>query len=170
MSEEGQQGSVLGPGCKATGQMFMDGDATIMGQFDGTIRVGGVVDLTGSSQVSGTILAGSVRLAGRVDADVAAESGVELLPGSALIGRVYTSNLSVADGASFEGEVVVGANAMKAAAELIRQVESGQPGAGASRDPDEADEADLQVQTSPASLDRVLRSRAERTSSRAAAG
>ena len=103
MSEEGQQGSVLGSGCKATGQMFMDGDATIMGQFDGVIRIGGVVDLTDSSQVSGTILAGGVRLAGRADADVVAESGVELLPGSALVGRVYTSNLSVADGASFEG-------------------------------------------------------------------
>ena len=159
MSEEGQQGSVLGPGCKATGQMFMDGDATIMGQFDGTIRVGGVVDLTGSSQVSGTILAGSVRLAGRVDADVAAESGVELLPGSALIGRVYTSNLSVADGASFEGKVVVGANAMEAAAELIRKVEPGQP---------ETDAADPQVETSSASVEQVLRNRAEQTASKAA--
>lgn len=161
MSDKPEHLTILGPDCKGTGQMILDGDGTIMGQFDGTVRVAGVLDLAESSQVSGTVVAGVVRLSGRADADVVAEHGVELRPGCVLTGRVFTAHLSVLDGASFEGEVVIGSHAMAAAADLIQQ-------AGADGDAkttgtkNRKSDAGLKPQTSTTSLDQALRARSGR--------
>ena len=159
MSDKSEpQRSVLGPDCKASGELVIDGDGAIMGQFKGVIRVSGVLDLTDTSSISGTILAGAVRLGGRAEADIVAEHGVELLSGTVSTGRLFTSRLSVVDGASFDGEVVVGANAMQAAKDVVRDLTAD--------DGDEDDDAtrrrpraatDLEVQTAATSLDRALK-------------
>ena len=161
MSDKPEHLTILGPDCKGTGQMILDGDGTIMGQFDGMVRVAGVIDLAESSQVSGTVVAGMVRISGRSDADLIAEHGVELQPGCVLTGRVFTTHLSVVEGASFEGEVVIGSHAMAAAADLIQQA-GADGGAKTTRTRKRKADADPKPQTAATSLDQVLRIRSGR--------
>lgn len=151
--------TVLGPDCRIKGEMALEGDGTIHGQFEGTLRAGGVLELGESSQVSGTVIAGAARLGGHADADVIAEHGVELLAGSELSGRLFTNRLSIVDGASFAGEVVVGPKAMDAAQEVLRDVEVHQ--GNGRRTPG-------RVETVSTSLDNILKQHRSRTATQKA--
>jgi cytoskeletal protein CcmA (bactofilin family) len=119
MGEPTRNKTVLGPDCKISGELTLDNDAVIMGQFTGTLRVTGMLELTESSQINGTIIAGTLRMAGKAEADVVAEQGCELLPGAQLLGQLYTSHLNVIEGAVFQGDVCVGPKAIAAASEVL---------------------------------------------------
>jgi cytoskeletal protein CcmA (bactofilin family) len=121
MGEATRNKTVLGPDCKISGELTLDNDAVIMGQFTGTLRVTGMLELTDSSQINGTIIAGTLRMAGKAEADVVAEHGCELLPGAQLLGQLYTSHLNVIEGAVFQGDVCVGPKAIQAAGEALGQ-------------------------------------------------
>lgn len=123
MSDTHTSKTILGPDCNISGDLNLDNDAVIMGTFSGTLRVTGMLELTDSSRVSGTIIVGTLRLAGQAEADVVAEDGVELLPGATLTGQLFTSRLNVVDGATFQGDVCVGPKAMQAASEAFKNVE-----------------------------------------------
>ncbi|MEX0655745.1 MAG: polymer-forming cytoskeletal protein [Phycisphaeraceae bacterium] len=131
MSEERmEQGAprsktVLGADCRMSGELCLDNDAIIMGQFEGTLRVTGTLELAASAQVRGTVVAGTLRLAGKVEGDVIAEEGVDLLAGSELLGELFTGRINVEDGALFQGQVCVSPNAMDAAAERLEALEAG---------------------------------------------
>ncbi|MFK7790252.1 MAG: polymer-forming cytoskeletal protein, partial [Phycisphaeraceae bacterium] len=119
MGEGTRNKTVLGPDCKISGELTLDNDAVIMGQFTGTLRVTGMLELTESSQINGTIIAGTLRMAGKAEADVVAEHGCELMPGAQLLGQLYTSHLNVIEGAVFQGDVCVGPKAIAAATEAL---------------------------------------------------
>ncbi len=121
MGEATRNKTVLGPDCKISGELTLDNDAVIMGQFTGTLRVTGMLELTESSQINGTIIAGTLRMAGKAEADVVAEHGCELMPGAQLLGQLYTSHLNVIEGAVFQGDVCVGPKAIQAATEALGQ-------------------------------------------------
>lgn len=123
MGEATRNKTVLGPDCKISGELTLDNDAVIMGQFTGTLRVTGMLELTESSQINGTIIAGTLRMAGKAEADVVAEHGCELMPGAQLLGQLYTSHLNVIEGAVFQGDVCVGPKAIQAAGEALGQQE-----------------------------------------------
>lgn len=107
--------TVLGADCEISGDLTLDNDAIIMGSFSGTLRVTGVLELTESARVSGTIIVGQLRHAGQAEADVVAENGVELLPGSSLNGQVYTNEIHVSPGAAYTGDLTVGPDAVASA-------------------------------------------------------
>lgn len=121
MGEATRNKTVLGPDCKISGELTLDNDAVIMGQFTGTLRVTGMLELTESSQINGTIIAGTLRMGGKAEADVVAEHGCELMPGAQLLGQLYTSHLNVIEGAVFQGDVCVGPKAIQAAGEAFAQ-------------------------------------------------
>ena len=123
MSDARTSKTVLGPDCRISGELTLDNDALIMGHFTGTLRVTGTLELSESSQVSGMIIAGALRLAGHAEADVVAEDAVELLPGAQLVGQLYTSRLNVVEGATFQGDVCVGPKAIQAAKEALKQTD-----------------------------------------------
>jgi cytoskeletal protein CcmA (bactofilin family) len=165
MAEQHKNMTVLGTDCKLNGELSLDSDAVIMGQFKGTLRVngvleiaetakisggivagsvrlggtvdadilrvGGVLDILDSAKVTGTIITGNLRLAGSAQADVVAEHGIELLAGADLTGQVYTTNLSIVEGATFQGEVHVGPKAIQAAGALLRQAQEADGANGA---------------------------------------
>ncbi len=151
MSDKDQTKTVLGPDCKITGQMQLSGDATVMGQFQGELRIGGMLELTDSSQVKGLVIAGALRLGGKAQADIVAEHGMELLGSAELTGQLYTTRLSVVDGATFEGSVVVGPKALQAAGDLLK----GQPVASTNNN----GKSEPSVATVPQSLDDILQRR-----------
>lgn len=123
MGDTPRNKTVLGPDCKISGELTLDNDAVIMGQFTGTLRVTGMLELTESSQINGTIIAGTLRMAGKAEADVVAEHGCELMPGAQLLGQLYTSHLNVIEGAVFQGDVCVGPKAIQAAGEAFAHQE-----------------------------------------------
>ncbi len=177
MSDKTQHKTVLGADCRITGELALDNDAVIMGQFEGTLRVRGVLELTDSSHVRGTVIAGAVRVAGQVEADVVAEQGVELQAGASLTGQLFTTHLTIVDGATFQGNVCVGSHAIAAAEDVIARA------GGADEDPaqpaasglalrsqaathDDADEQaaeEAAVNTVSNSIDAILKRRRPRT-------
>jgi len=172
MGEATRNKTVLGPDCKISGELTLDNDAVIMGQFTGTLRVTGMLELTESSQINGTIIAGTLRMAGKAEADVVAEHGCELMPGAQLLGQLYTSHLNVIEGAVFQGDVCVGPKAIQAAGEAfahqdeIEEQEEEQPRYSSSMmmsshsdEPAEEEEQEQQVTTMPSSVNAVLQRR-----------
>ncbi len=164
MSDARTSKTVLGPDCRISGELALDNDALIMGQFTGTLRVSGTLELSESSQVSGMIIAGALRLAGRAEADVVAEDAVELLPGAELIGQLYTSRLNVVEGATFQGDVCVGPKAIQAAKEALDQDDlqapteaPAMPSMSQGQDDDQDDDAP--VKTMPGSVNQILQRR-----------
>ncbi|MEM6749527.1 MAG: polymer-forming cytoskeletal protein [Planctomycetota bacterium] len=119
MADTTRNKTVLGPDCKISGELSLDNDAVIMGSFQGTLRVSGTLELTDSASIKGTIIAGTLRLAGQAEADVVAEQACELLPGATLTGQLYTARLHVVDGAVFQGDVCIGPKAIQAATEAL---------------------------------------------------
>ncbi len=127
MADQPRSKTVLGPDCKISGDLVLDNDAVIMGGFSGTLRVTGVLEITDSAQVQGTVVAGMLRIAGLVEADVVADEAVELLPGAQVNGQIFTARLSVADGASFDGNVHVGPRAVEQASDVLDRVTQPEP-------------------------------------------
>jgi cytoskeletal protein CcmA (bactofilin family) len=168
MSDARTSKTVLGPDCRISGELTLDNDALIMGQFTGTLRVTGTLELSESSQVSGMIIAGALRLAGHAEADVVAEDAVELLPGAQLVGQLYTSRLNVVEGATFQGDVCVGPKAIQAAKEALKQNDE-QDGQGIAQSipspapsiiQDQGDQDDASaVTTVPGSVNQILQRR-----------
>ncbi len=115
--------TVFGADCRMQGHMELDNDAAILGRFDGTLKVSGVLDLLESSRFHGLIITRTLRLAGRVEADVIAGESVELLPGAELRGRLFTPRLSVAEGVVLEAQACIGPNAPKEAEKRLAQLE-----------------------------------------------
>ncbi|MCC7205252.1 MAG: polymer-forming cytoskeletal protein [Phycisphaeraceae bacterium] len=182
MSDQTHHKTVLGADCRITGELSLDNDAVIMGQFKGTLRVRGLLELTESSHIAGTVVAGAVRLAGNAEADVVAEHGVEMLATASLSGQLFTSHLSVTEGAVFQGQVFVGPNALAAAERVLTDInlpaadeadqddESEAPAQRAAalnladdQAAEEAEEAATPVNTMPTSLDTILRRRRPKT-------
>ena len=163
MGEATRNKTVLGPDCKISGELTLDNDAVIMGQFTGTLRVTGMLELTESSQINGTIIAGTLRMAGKAEADVVAEQGCELMPGAQLLGQLYTSHLNVIEGAVFQGDVCVGPKAIQAASEALAAQEEMEDEQGytsmiGQTTEEEADD-EQQVTTMPGSVNAVLQRR-----------
>lgn len=165
MGEATRNKTVLGPDCKISGELTLDNDAVIMGQFTGTLRVTGMLELTESSQINGTIIAGTLRMGGKAEADVVAEHGCELMPGAQLLGQLYTSHLNVIEGAVFQGDVCVGPKAIQAAGEALGQqdemIEDEQAYAPSMMMQDDAMEVETEqdVTTNPQSVNAVLQRR-----------
>ncbi|MGB1125123.1 MAG: bactofilin family protein [Phycisphaeraceae bacterium] len=162
MGEATRNKTVLGPDCKISGELTLDNDAVIMGQFTGTLRVTGMLELTESAQITGTIIAGTLRMAGKAEADVVAEQGCELMPGAQLLGQLYTSHLNVIEGAVFQGDVCVGPKAIAAAADVLAQQEEIEDEQGYSSSmigQQEEAEEEQEVTTMPGSVNAVLQRR-----------
>lgn len=170
MSEARASKTVLGPDCRISGELTLDNDALIMGHFTGTLRVTGTLELSESSQVSGMIIAGALRLAGHAEADVVAEDAVELLPGAQLVGQLYTSRLNVVEGATFQGDVCVGPKAIQAAKEALKQNDehdsfgNGQSSMSSTagsigHDHEEQEDESSSITTVPGSVNQILQRR-----------
>ena len=173
MAEVTRSKTVLGPDCKISGELNLNNDAVIMGAFKGTLRVSGTLELTDSASIEGTIIAGTLRLAGTAKADVVAEEGCDLMPGARLEGQLYTGRLNVVEGAVFQGDVCVGPKAIQAASEaLADEFEAIEPTDAYDEaditeqmiddaEPfiDEAPEPQPAVQTNPQSVNAVLQRR-----------
>jgi cytoskeletal protein CcmA (bactofilin family) len=107
--------TVLGADCHIAGDLHIDNDAILNGQFEGELRVTRSLEVGDSARLRGTIVAGVVVMSGEAEAVIVAESAVHLLSGCRVKGRIYAPQLQVEEGAHFDGELCVSPNAMEAA-------------------------------------------------------
>ena len=108
--EKNPTAAVLGAGCRLAGELTLD-NAVLLGRFEGVLRVAGLLEIGESACVSGTIVAGRVRIAGAVEANIVADESVELLAGSSLTGDIRTREIRIAAGAAFRGGMTINENA-----------------------------------------------------------
>ncbi len=96
-------GTLISEGCKIKGAITGRGNFMINGEIDGECDIEGTVTLTKDGLWRGTIKADSVIVAGTIEGDVYAATGVEIGDTARVSGTVSGASIAVAEGAIVEG-------------------------------------------------------------------
>ena len=96
-------GTLISEGCKIKGVITGRGNFMINGEVDGECDIEGTVTLTKDGLWRGTIRADSVIVAGTIEGDVFAATGVEIGDTARVSGSVSGASIAVAEGAIVEG-------------------------------------------------------------------
>ena len=97
--------TMIGPGITIEGEVTSDDEVVVGGVLRGKLQVEGAVTVESEAVVEADIGATSVSIGGNVTGNVTASERVDLLAGGRLIGDVKAAKLTLADGASFKGNV-----------------------------------------------------------------
>lgn len=98
-------GTVIGEGLTVEGEFTSEEEVVVFGTLRGTLNSGGAVSVGGGGVIEADITAQSLSVAGHVTGNVASQDRVDIQTGGRLIGDVRASRLTIADGASFKGNV-----------------------------------------------------------------
>jgi len=96
--------TIIGPGTEFKGTLKDRESIRIDGKFEGKIETEGSVTIGENAIVQVDIKANAVIIAGRVIGDVNCEGKVEIFSTGSLEGKVKASDLTIAEGAFFNGE------------------------------------------------------------------
>lgn len=100
--------TVIGPDACITGEMHFEGNARILGTFEGRLTSKGEVQVGEGASCRASIEANRIIIDGFVEGDVVASDRVQLSTHARLIGDLVAGALVVAEGASFSGQCRVG--------------------------------------------------------------
>jgi len=95
--------TVLAQGQVFEGNLRGEGAVRLDGTFRGDISLQGVVSISMTGELVGTIEATNVLVSGSVEGDITAHGKLRLTCGSRVRGDIKSQSLSVEDGASFDG-------------------------------------------------------------------
>ncbi len=101
--------TILGPDARFKGDLSFDGTAKILGKFEGQIKAKGKIFIADGSSCKATVSAKEVTIEGHVEGDVHASERVEMKPSGRITGDVVAARMTMADGASIDGHVRIGA-------------------------------------------------------------
>ena len=97
--------TVIGQGITIEGELTSEDDVIIQGTLRGKLVSKDTVSVEHGAVVEADITASSLSVGGNITGNVTASDRVDLIPGGRLIGDVKASRLTIADGASFKGNV-----------------------------------------------------------------
>ena len=97
--------TTIAAGITIEGELTSEDAVEIAGIMKGTVRTKGILTVAAGATVEAEVTAVSVHVGGTVTGNVSAEDRVELRAGARLVGDVSTARLTIADGASFKGNV-----------------------------------------------------------------
>ena len=97
--------TVIGHGITIEGEITSDEDVLVAGTVKGKLSVDAPVTIEAGAVVEADVGATSLSVGGNVTGNVTASDRVDLLAGGRLIGDVKAARLTIADGASFKGNV-----------------------------------------------------------------
>ena len=97
--------TVIAQGITIEGELTSDEDVVIHGTLRGKLVSKDTVNVESGAVVEADIAASSLSVGGQITGNVTASDRVDLMPGARLIGDVKASRLTIADGASFKGNV-----------------------------------------------------------------
>jgi cytoskeletal protein CcmA (bactofilin family) len=98
-------GTIIGNGITIEGEVTSDEEVVIAGTVRGKLNVDGGLTIEGGAVVEADVSAASLSVGGHVTGNVTASDRVDLLSGGRLVGDVKAARLTIADGASFKGNV-----------------------------------------------------------------
>lgn len=98
-------GTIIGSGLTIEGEITSDEDVVVAGTLRGKLGVEGAVTIEAGALVEADVAAASLQVGGNVTGNITASDRVDLLTGGRLVGDVKASRLTIADGASFKGNV-----------------------------------------------------------------
>lgn len=98
-------GTVIGEGLTIEGEVVTDDEVVVQGAVRGTLTSGDVVSIASGGVVEADIQATSLSVGGQATGNVVVTDRVDIQAGGRLIGDVKAARLTIADGASFKGNV-----------------------------------------------------------------
>ena len=98
-------GTVIGQGLTIEGEITADEDVLIAGTVRGKLSAEGRVTVEAGAVLEADVSAASLAVGGNMTGNVSASDRVDLLAGGRLVGDVKTARITIADGASFKGNV-----------------------------------------------------------------
>lgn len=102
--------SVIGPTLVFKGELSADEDLVIQGTIEGTIAHHKKNLTVGKEgRVKADINAASVTIEGHVEGDIHGDDFVELAKSAVVIGNIFCGRIKMADGATFNGSIEMGA-------------------------------------------------------------
>jgi len=97
--------TVVGEGLVIEGNLSSREDVLVYGTLRGKLQSNEHVTVGNGGVVEADVSAQSVDIAGQLTGDVSAVDRVDIQPGGRLVGDVRAARLTIADGASFKGNV-----------------------------------------------------------------
>jgi cytoskeletal protein CcmA (bactofilin family) len=101
--------TVIGPESRFQGDIRSKGFVRIDGTVEGGISAEGVI-LGEKAQVTGNVFSKVAFVSGKITGNVTAAQSLELQPKAQIRGDIKTAQLSIADGALFEGRCLMTAD------------------------------------------------------------
>ena len=98
-------GTIIGHGITIEGEITSDEDVVVAGTVRGKLTVDGPVNVEVGAVVEADVGASTLSVGGSVTGNVSATDRVDILAGARLVGDVKTARITIADGASFKGNV-----------------------------------------------------------------
>jgi cytoskeletal protein CcmA (bactofilin family) len=108
---KGTHDTIVGTGCKVSGDLVVRGSVLIRGEVEGAIQVTDDVDVELGARVRGDIRGERARVAGKIEGNVKVRDSLELQQGAHLHGDVYARSFRIQDGAIFQGNCHMGKQA-----------------------------------------------------------
>jgi cytoskeletal protein CcmA (bactofilin family) len=97
--------TVIAQGITIEGEITSDEDVVIQGTLRGKLVSKDAVNVETGAVVEADISASTLSIGGQITGNVTATDRVDLMSGARLIGDVKAARLTIADGASFKGNV-----------------------------------------------------------------
>jgi len=97
--------TLIAEGLSVEGEITCDEELTVHGTLRGKLACRDSVHVSATGVVDADVEASSLSIEGQVTGDVVASQRVDLQPGGRLVGDVKAARLTIADGASFKGNV-----------------------------------------------------------------
>ncbi len=100
--------TVIGADTHIKGEMVFEGNARILGTFEGQITTKGELQVAESATCRATVDAQKVLLEGTIEGNVNVREKMEMSPKARMRGDIVATRLVVMEGAVFTGHVTVG--------------------------------------------------------------
>lgn len=97
--------TLLGRGIAVKGELHGEGELVVEGRVEGKVTIGRKLVVASGGEVEGEISAGAVSVEGTLTGVVTAAEAIELKPSAVVRGELRTRELSIEDGAVFEGRL-----------------------------------------------------------------
>lgn len=97
--------TVIGSGVTIEGEITAEEEVVVAGTVRGKLTADGPVTVESGGVVEADIGATTLSIGGIVSGNVSASDRVDLLSGGRLVGDVRAARITIADGASFKGNV-----------------------------------------------------------------
>lgn len=99
--------TILGSGATLKGELLCTGSVRVEGQVDGSIKSQNTVLLKEGAKVKGNLRGAEVIVSGEILGNIFASQRVELQPSGRLQGNINAPQVSIREGAFFQGECLM---------------------------------------------------------------